>query len=415
MRCLVVGAGSQGAAAAAILARDADVAGFTLADYDEELAAKVKAKIAADPAAAADKIKPEHVDARDVDAVAKLASGCDVILNFVHMDFSKGIRAAALAAGVHYVDSASDLQWQHDVAFERRANDDDAFKKAGLCGLSGSGDTPGVANAMARHAADMLDEIDTLIIRLGARFGSGDPSTVYHPFDPGWCPDVALQDYNDKGCVWTGGKPTMQGPFANPEVYRFPDPVGEVLICSHSHDESYTLPFFIGKGIKECDFKYLVDEQAATLVAMGFGDPTKVIELHDGTKVRPFEVAMALTPPAKEGFFAETEEGLANLPDWEASMLIEATGRKDGRPKSVVVRRTYSVNRKTRGDLLAAIGTANPLVAAPAIAGAKLMTRGQVRPGVMAVEALDPLVYLKAVTDIMPLDIEVSVTTGLPV
>ena len=47
MRCLVVGAGSQGAAAAAILARDADVAGFTLADYDEELAAKVKAKLKA--------------------------------------------------------------------------------------------------------------------------------------------------------------------------------------------------------------------------------------------------------------------------------------------------------------------------------------------------------------------------------
>ena len=32
----------------------------------------------------------------------------------------------------------------------------------------------------------------------------------------------------------------------------------------------------------------------------------------------------------------------------------------------------------------------------------------------MAVEALDPLAYLKAVAAIMPLDIEVSVTTGLP-
>ena len=78
---------------------------------------------------------------------------------------------------------------------------------------------------------------------------------------------------------------------------------------------------------------------------------------------------MALTPPAKEGFFAETKEGLANLPDWDASMLIEVTGRKDGRPKSVSCAATYSVNRKTSGDLLAAMGTTNPLVAAPAIAG----------------------------------------------
>jgi saccharopine dehydrogenase-like NADP-dependent oxidoreductase len=206
----------------------------------------------------------------------------------------------------------------------------------------------------------------------------------------------------------------MQGPFANPEVYRFPEPVGEVLICSHSHDESYTLPFFIGKGLKECDFKYAVDEQAGTLVAMGFGDPEKVIELRDGTKVRPFEVAMALTPQAKEGFFAETKEGLADLPDWEASMIIAANGRQDGRPKRVRVRRTYSINHKTRSYLLAKLGTTNPLVAAPAIAAAKLITNGQVRPGVMAVEALDPLAYLKEVTAIMPLDIDVSVTTALP-
>jgi len=43
MRCLVLGAGSPGAAAAAILARDAQVTQFALADYNEELAAKVKA------------------------------------------------------------------------------------------------------------------------------------------------------------------------------------------------------------------------------------------------------------------------------------------------------------------------------------------------------------------------------------
>jgi len=70
-----------------------------------------------------------------VDAVTKLARECDVILNFVHMDFSKGIRAAALAAGVHYVDTASDLDWQHDIAFKHHVNDDDAFRKAGLCAV----------------------------------------------------------------------------------------------------------------------------------------------------------------------------------------------------------------------------------------------------------------------------------------
>ena len=128
MRCLVLGAGSQGAAAAAILARDAEVTQFTLADYNEELAAKVKAKLK-DDGTTVDKIQLAQVDARDVDAVAKLARESDVILNFVHMDYSKGIRAAALAAGVHYVDTASDLQFQHDIAFKHQVNDDDAFRR----------------------------------------------------------------------------------------------------------------------------------------------------------------------------------------------------------------------------------------------------------------------------------------------
>ena len=139
---------------------------------------------------------------------------------------------------------------------------------------------------------------------------------------------------------------------------------------------------------------------------MGFGDPQKVIELRDGTKVRPFEVAMALTPQAKEGFFAETRAGLAGLPDWDASMIVTANGRKGGRPKRVLVHRAYTVNQKTRGDHLATLGTTNPLVAAPAIAAAKLIVGGKVKPGVMAVEALDPLAYLNAVAAIMPLDID---------
>ena len=60
---------------------------------------------------------------------------------------------------------------------------------------------------------------------------------------------------------------------------------------------------------------------------------------------------------------------------------------------------------KTRGHLLATLGTTNPLVAAPAIAAAKLIAKGQVKRGVMAVEALDPAAYLKEVAAIMPLDI----------
>jgi saccharopine dehydrogenase-like NADP-dependent oxidoreductase len=410
MKCLVIGAGAQGAAAASILARASDVESFILADYDVARAEAVRAHIVADTGAAGGgKIRTVRLDAGDVDAVARLASDVDVILNFVHMDFSAGIRAAALKAAVHYVDTASDLSWQHDLAFEGRSNGDDAFKAAGLTGLSGSGDTPGVCNAMARYGADMLDEIDALIIRCG--YVAPDAGAVVHPFDPGWSPEVALQDYNDKACVFTGGVPTLQGPFANPEVYPFPEPVGDVLICSHSHDESYTLPRYIGKGIKECDFKYNVDPGAGTLVAMGFGDPTRVLELRDGTKVRPFEVAMALTPRPGEAFLDTPDLDAGG--GWNAWMVIDIQGRSGGRPKHVVVRRRYSDDPATARHLVETLGTFNVGVAAAAFAGARMIMAGKTPAGVMPVEALDPLAYLAEVQTIMPLEIEVEVREPL--
>jgi saccharopine dehydrogenase-like NADP-dependent oxidoreductase len=341
--------------------------------------------------------------------VARLAGGADVILNFVHMDYSAGVRGAALQAAAHYVDTASDLTWQHDVAFEGRSNDDEAFKAAGLTGLSGSGDTPGIANALARYGADQLDEIDSLIVRLG--YVPDDAGAVIHPFDPGWSPEVALQDFNDRACVFTGGAPTLQGPFANPERFRFPDPVGDQLICSHSHDESYTLPRYIGKGIRECDFKYNVDPGAGTLVAMGFGDPKRVIELRDGTAVRPFEVAMALTPRPGEAFLAEP--GAEPAGGWNAWMVIDIEGRSGGRAKHVVVRRRYKDDPETVRYLADTLGTVSVGVAAGAIAGARMIVAGKTPAGVMPVEALDPLAYLAQVHAIMPLEIEIEVTAPL--
>lgn len=409
MKCLVLGAGAQGAAAASILARAGDVESFVLADYDAARVEAVRARLALDAAADAGKVTTATVDAGDAAAVARLAAGADVILNFVHMDFSAGVRAAALQAGAHYVDTASDLTWQHDMAFEGRSNDDGAFKAAGLTGLSGSGDTPGICNAMARYGADLFDEVDSLIIRCG--YTPGDDDAVIHPFDPGWSPEVALQDYNDRACVFTGGAPTLQGPFANAELYRFPDPVGDRLICSHSHDESYTLPRYIGKGIKECDFKYNVDPGAGTLVAMGFGDPGRVIELRDGTRVRPFDVAMALTPRPGDAFLADP--GAEPEGGWNAWMVIDIEGTSHGRAQHVVVRRRYSDDPATARHLAETLGTVGVGVASGAIAGARMIMAGKTPAGVMPVEALDPLAYLAEVQAIMPLDIELEVTAPL--
>ena len=72
-------------------------------------------------------------------------------------------------------------------------------------------------------------------------------------------------------------------------------------------------------------------------------------------------------------------------------MVVTASGRAGGQPKSVVVHRPYGMDLDTRRRFLKTIGTVDPYVAAPAVAAARLTARGEAAAGVMPVEALDPV------------------------
>jgi len=359
----VIGAGAQGSAVAAILAKGTDADTIVLADYNVELAERVTAKIG-------DKrISTAKVDATDVDSVASVARGCDVILNLVHMDYAQTVRHAALEVGCHCVDSCSEPGFLHDIAFDHVVRDDEAFKTAGSRCVTGAGWAPGVANVVARYAADQLDEVDELYIRLGYENFGTDPAAVAHPWLPHFSPEVALQDFGDK--------------------------IGRQLIASHSHDESYTLPYFIGKGIRECDFRYPVNDQAATFVAMGMADPKREVPLKDDTRVKPFDVIMACVKRPEDNFFAETPENIAKGRNTDRAIFVEASGRRDGVPLRVRLPYYVHVTTELRQRLYETFGTTTVWVAAPMVVAARMVLRGQAPEGVVSPEALDPVVFLK--------------------
>ena len=91
--------------------------------------------------------------------------------------------------------------------------------------------------------------------------------------------------------------------FSKCENYDFPDPVGTIPLVYHQHQEPISLPYFIGKGIKNCDFKYTVDREVGTFIRAGFAgsEPVEV----KGAKILPQDVLLKLVPRPVDTFFTE--------------------------------------------------------------------------------------------------------------
>lgn len=126
--------------------------------FDEIVVADVRADAAEAFAASLDRpgVSGVAVDATDPASVRGVIDGASVVVNCVgpFYRFGAPLLQAAIDAGVDYVDVCDDL----DATVAQLALDD-AAKAAGVCALVGMGNSPGLANVLARYAADeLLDE-----------------------------------------------------------------------------------------------------------------------------------------------------------------------------------------------------------------------------------------------------------------
>jgi saccharopine dehydrogenase-like NADP-dependent oxidoreductase len=384
---LVVGAGGQGGPCASILARDDQFSEIRLGDLDPELARKVSEKIGSD------KVKPLALDARQKGDIAKAADGADVIINLTLVDFNETILEAALEAGTHYVDTACSYaylvqmtSWTKPLRYERE------FGDLGKTALMGCGATPGVTNVLARYVCDQLDEVERIYVRCGY-VQLGETDEVVGPWNPGWSPEIALGDYAEPPMVFEGGQYKTVPIFSRAERHRFAEPIGEDLLTSHSHEEPYTLPYYLGKGVREVDFKYPVDPIAGALVKMGFADD-KAIDVN-GVKVVPRDVLMKLVERPSSGFLQESEAAIKASTDFAWAMEIAVDGVKNGSRLSHVVSSPATYDTQTKLDLYHRFGSFNIGVALPAVVGAKMCLGGHTDAGVISSECLEPRQFLQ--------------------
>lgn len=401
-KILIVGAGAQGGPCASILSREKDMSEIVLGDIDLELTKKAKEKIKSD------KIIPIKLDAGNVDDVTRAAKGVDVIINLTLTEFDMPIMKAALNSGVHYVDtsfgepSLMDIQARDNILAQiiekRPLSFDKEFKNAGLTALLGCGTSPGTTNVIARYICDKLDRVEEMCIRLGSK--SLEPSKeVVRGWAPTWSPFRALWGYAVEPTIFENGQYKKYPIFSCPEEYAFPDPLGPVLLTYHQHQESITLPYFIGKGMKYCAFKYPVDPAAGAFVKMGFGSPDP-IDLK-GVKVVPRDVLLKFVRPPVNAFFSEDENSVKQPINRMQYIVVEAKGTQSGKEVKYIAATPSNFIRTTeeRIKVYKKLGTTIISVALPAAVGAKMCVKGNADKGVISSECLDPKTFLKMIAE----------------
>jgi saccharopine dehydrogenase (NAD+, L-lysine-forming) len=386
-KVLVVGAGAQGGPCASILAGEDSIEEIRLGDINIEVVNKATARINNE------KIIPLRLDASKKDEIIKAAEGVDVILNFTLLKYNDIIMEAALESRTHYIDTACNtkflLHWisGEDPKFHKE------FIDIGKTALVGCGFAPGIANVLTRYACDKMNRVSKIIIRVARGYASNSEEVI-SAWKPTWSPEILLEDYAEPPMVFQEGKFIEVPIFSNPETFNFPDPVGAVLISSHSHEETYLIPkFYADKGLQVLDFKYPVDKLVGAFIKMGFADD-RAIDVK-GVKVVPRDVLMKLVTRPGNKFLEENEKTILQS-ELTGIMNITVEGEHKGEKLSHIINYFFTdgTNKKRQRQLYNAYGTALVNVALPAFVGAKMCTSGEVESGVISPDSLDPSVFL---------------------
>ena len=386
-KILIIGAGAQGVPCAAVLARQAGVDRILLGSSKLAAAASVRDRIGSTKVIAAE------MDARNPDALVASAreslGTVDAIIDMTPSFFSQDVMRAALALGAHYVNTAACPEHLAQLIQHQPLDLDDEFVKAGRTALLGCGASPGALNVICRRYCDELDTVERIEIRAG--FHTPAQKAMVKTWMPSWSPEQQFFDYCDPPCLFHDGRHEHMPQFHEPETYDFGGRLGEIQLTHHAHDEQYSLPLMIGKGIQYCCYKYPFEPAVATLFATGFTQD-RVVEV-DGVKVKAVDVLMELLPRPVQIAVLDPQAQKELVPfiaDTKAHILIKGT--VGGREK--IFRIVTGVFFDEAARALELFGTANVAVAYAAAAGTLQVIEGKTKPGIVWPEELDPMRFI---------------------
>src|SRR5580700_8463341 len=226
MQIFVLGAGATGSLLAQLLERQ----GHTVwcGDRDPDRARRFLGKRST--------IAVTEVNARNLLGIVRVARGCNLIVNASASVFNQIVMRAALRLRAHYVDLSSHMTRNpfkaEQFAFAKR------FEEKRRTALINTGAAPGLTNLLVARAAEMLDQVESVQIRLYESSESDDPISQ-------WSPEVTFDEAISSPRVYRNGKFKMEKRFAELEKFRFPDPIGNANVVLAAQDEVATIPYLI--------------------------------------------------------------------------------------------------------------------------------------------------------------------------
>ena len=391
MRVLLVGVGGVGEAIAAIAKPRAWMELMVLADYNIQRAEEVQKKLGDE-----NRFPVEFIDAGKQENIEALVRkhNVDLIMNSVDPLFNKQIFDAAFNVGANYMDMAMTLSEPHpadpfnrvgvmlgDYQFARGKD----WEQKGLLALVGCGVEPGMADVFARYAQDHLfDEIE----EIGIRDGSNLVVEGYN-FAPTFSIWTTIEECLNPPVIYEEGRgwfTTM--PFSEPEVFDFPEGIGNVEVVNVEHEEVLLVPRWV--KTKRVTFKYGLGDEfmdvLKTLHKLGLDNKEKIKV--KGTEVAPRDVVAACLPdPAHLG---DKMHGKTCAGTW-------VKGTKDGRRKEVYlyqVADNQECMTKWGCQAVVAQTAFNPVIAMD------LIERGIWKgAGVLGPEAFDPIPFMERMAE----------------
>lgn len=298
---VIGGGGAMGRITVRALAEDERVSRVTVVDLAEEVAQRTVAWLER----GREKVQAVACDVRDEEALANLLRGAGAALNAADYPLNLDVMRAALRAGVAYADLGGLFHMTR-----RQYELDAAFRERGLAAVLGIGSTPGITNILARVAADQLDRIE----RLDVRIGSGDQRPTGGAFVPPYSIRTIFDECTLEPMEFRNGKWRSVPPMSGQEDIVFPEPVGRVTAMHTLHSEVALFPVsFRERGLRHASFKIAFPPeflaQLRLLVGLGLAETSAINargeERGQMVRVVPREVVVALlnarqTPAAEQ-------------------------------------------------------------------------------------------------------------------
>lgn len=226
MRIFILGVGATGSLLATLLTRQGHR--VSCGDRDPERARRFLGQSSQIPVA--------QVNARDVWSIVKAARGTHLLINACPAVLNKIVLRAALRLRAHYLDTAAHLTGSPFRAEQLRFCS--RFQDKRRTAVITAGVAPGLTNLLVAAAADLLDWVETVQIRLYESTESDDPVSQ-------WSAEVSFDEAISRPRLYRNGRFVLGQRFGEREVFRFPAPIGPVGVMLAAQDEVVTVPHVI--------------------------------------------------------------------------------------------------------------------------------------------------------------------------